>query len=459
MFENRKINLLVLILSISLTLCAFAQTEWTKYFDNPVMVKDTTLPGCWEWAAIGQPSLLFENDTIKMWYGAAGVSGIGDTVVRGRISYAYSIDGVNWIKQNPPTPVLNVGAPGTWDARWLDTPAILRDDTEYKLYYYGDSGWVFVSAIGLATSPDGIVWTKYGSNPVIQKSDSILDWDGLWIESPAVLYDADADTYRMWYTGVAWDTLMPYDQHIQIGYAVSGDGINWVKDTVNNPVFKTGVPGSWDDAWVAVPAVRKIGSMYEMWYCGVSLADWQADSALDTARVGYAISDNGIDWARYPINPVLSNFDLPQDSSGPWALDVVFDGIEYKMLYEAIGPTGNWICLATAPVSGIAEIDMQSNTMLQVFPNPFSDIAYVKFQIPSTKLQTNSKFQTTLRIYDALGRLVKDVSLSTSDFSLLTSLSWDGTDDCGASLPSGAYFILLRQGSEVVQANKVLFLR
>jgi len=474
MFEKQRISILIFVISQNLLSLGFAQTDWTKYLDNPVMVKDTTIPGIWEWAGIGQPSCLVENDTIKMWYAAGGVSGVGDTIVRGRISYAYSLNGIDWIKRNPPIPVLDVGLPGTWDSRWLDTPAIVRDDTEYKLYYYGDSQAVAFSAIGLATSSNGIDWIKYGNNPVLEKSDSILDWDGLWIESAAVLYDAQTDTYQIWYSGVAWDTFMPYNQHIEIGYAASGDGVNWVKDTINNPVFETGNPGSWDDAWVAVPAVRKVGGIYQMWYCGVSMADWQADGTLDTARIGYATSLNGIEWTRYPGNPVLSNFDLPVDTGGPWAPDAVFDGVEYKMLYEANGPTGHWICLTTAPLSGIAEVDKQANTMLQVLPNPFSDIAYVKFQIlPAHSREfsaeressfrdsqggINSNTQAKLGVYNIAGQLVKSFLLST-DYNLLsTSVVWDATDDSGAKLPTGVYFIKLEAGNHSV-TKKCLYLK
>jgi hypothetical protein len=41
--------------------------------NNPVMTKDTTLDGFWEWAGVGQPTCIFENDTIKMYYAAGGI--------------------------------------------------------------------------------------------------------------------------------------------------------------------------------------------------------------------------------------------------------------------------------------------------------------------------------------------------------------------------------------------------
>ncbi len=91
---------------------AAAQADWQKYPGNPVMAKDTTLAGVWEWAGIGQPTCLYEDDTCKVWYAAAGVSALGDSVLRGPFGYAHSPDGVSWTRHGLPSPVLVVGDPG-----------------------------------------------------------------------------------------------------------------------------------------------------------------------------------------------------------------------------------------------------------------------------------------------------------------------------------------------------------
>jgi hypothetical protein len=62
------------IISTAVLSGASAQREWHKHPGNPVMMKDTTLAGVWQWAGIGQPTCLFESDTFKMWYASAGVS-------------------------------------------------------------------------------------------------------------------------------------------------------------------------------------------------------------------------------------------------------------------------------------------------------------------------------------------------------------------------------------------------
>lgn len=454
MAEHRAFSLRILLLASGVASFASGQTAWQKYNHNPVIVKDTTLAGIWEWAAIGQPALLRDNDTFKLWYAGAGVSQPGDTILRGRIFYAWSTDGIHWTKHGPP--VLDVGPAGAWDSRWLDTPAVVRDSSGYKLFYYGDSVYPQASsALGVATSVDGIAWRTYDRNPVIKKSDSLLDWDGFWIESPAVLYDPVDHLYQMWYSGIGYGPGFPYHLAIRVGLATSGDGFAWTKDTLHNPVFDLAAAGAWDDAWVAVPAVRKIGGLYRMWYCGASTGDWKADSTLDTIRVGYATSPDGIHWTRDAGNPVLTSFDPPVDSEGPWAPDVVFDGKDYLMLYEAAAPSnrGNWICMARARADAVFENNPPPGIPeLRVQPNPFRGRVTI-----STQYAVGNRQESELKIFTSAGRLVKTFYL-TDYPSPVTTIIWDGTDADGRPLPAGIYFCEPR-GAHRTAPFKLVLLR
>lgn len=256
--------------------------------------------------------------------------------------------------------MLNIGSAGQWDSKWLDTPEIVRTTTDYKLYYFGDTTDTqnhATAAIGVAISSNGINWTKYSGNPVLTKGDT-LSWEGRWIESPAVIYDNGV--YKMWYTGVG------YDWRIKIGYATSDDGLVWTKYP-NNPVLGVGPSGGWDDYWVGVPAVIKRNNRFELWYSALSAADL-ANGRYDTIRIGYATSEDGINWTKYSVNPVLSTLTPPYnpavDSNGPWAPDVVFDSTGYRMWYE----TAAGFCYATATL-GIEEIDSdQINSKFKIYP-------------------------------------------------------------------------------------------
>ena len=60
--------------------------------------------------------------------------------------------------------------------------------------------------------------------------------------------------------------------------------------------------------------------------------------------------------------------------------------------------------------------------------------------------------RSSLSVYDASGRLVRSFSLLSSP----SSLTWDGTDELGQPLPSGAYFLRLDAGSQHATTRIIL---
>ena len=100
-------------------------------------------------------------------------------------------------------------------------------------------------------------WKKNLSNPVIDLGNRGT-WDDNHAFSPTILFDGME--YHMWYSG--HDGL-----NYRIGYAISSDGINWVKHS-NNPVLDLGNNGAWDDRGVSRPTVLFDGIEYHMWYTG-----------------------------------------------------------------------------------------------------------------------------------------------------------------------------------------------
>ena len=355
----------VLFLFFSVTLDG--QTQWTKYMNNPVLTKG---PDNWDIIAIGQPAVLFGNDTIKMWYAGVGAD------MKARICYATSIDGINWVKYN--SPVLDIGGPGEWDRGWLDTPEILKDSNDYKLYFYGDTIQQIVpgsSAIGVAVSTDGIHWTKDPGNPILSKG-ILGEWDCTWIESPAVIHDSVNGEYKMWYNGVDTSTW-----RIPIGLATSSDGIHWTK-YAGNPVLFPGNWGDYDDMWLGTPSVIFKSGKYEMWYTSTCSNSYNYTTyRFDTVNVCFATSTDGINWTKYSGNPLFNTFTSPYDSlidtGGPWAPDVIFDvdSNMYKMWFE----TFDGMLLASAPetLSGINNNTFFNNGLC-ISPNPFSSATTIR---------------------------------------------------------------------------------
>ena len=417
-----KLKLLPLIL-LFCTHYAIGQIQWTKYANNPVLIKG---PAFYDLTAVGQPTVLFENDTIKMWYSAVG----GD--MKSRIGYAWSLDGVNWNKHTDM--VLNTGNEGEWDSKWMDTPEIIKLDTCYLLYYYGDSiGYtaslegVTHSSIGVAYSYDGINWTKSPANPVFTKGN-VGDWDGTWIESPAILYNENTNELQMWYNGTDTTTWK-----IQIGLATSSDGINWTKHA-SNPVLQNGVLGTYDDMWIGTPAVIYENNHYEMWYSAASSTNYNAIThKFDTLTICFATSSNGINWIKNAANPLFNTFTSPYDSlvdnGGPWAADVIFDGNSntYKMWYEA---EGGFLLATSLNTASIIENNLSNCNELIIYPNPFISNAFI---------ETDHCFKNaSLKILNNSGQTVKQINNLNG-----TTIRIDRNN-----LPSGIYFYLIEENDK-----------
>ena len=286
---------------------ALAQTEWVDYPDNPVIGPGG--PGEWDEDGRDVLGVVFDGSTYHLFFGDPGQ---GDDTPIG-IGHATSSDGVTWtIDLN--NPVLTTGAEGEWDDDGVSGIAVIYDNAGFHMWY---GGWTdqWQSRPGYATSPDGTVWTKYSGNPLFERGGpGSFDENGIFPTS--VVFDGG--TYRMWYTGVD----LP-DYFFTVGYAESPDGVSWTKHP--GPVLETG--SGWDSWDVSAPSVIFDGSIYHMWYWGY------ARDGED--GIGYATSADGIEWAKYPDNPVLG---LDESQAGNGC--VVFDGSIYRMWYMGWGFEG-----------------------------------------------------------------------------------------------------------------------
>jgi predicted GH43/DUF377 family glycosyl hydrolase len=199
------------------------------------------------------------------------------------IAYVESSDGIIW---SDPVIVLAPTDSG-WELA-VNRPTVIATANGYAMWYTGQTDER--SAIGYATSPDGINWTRVTTTPVLVAD---RPWEKQAVMSPDVLYDIASGQYRMWYSG--GDQYEPD----AIGYATSSDGIHWVKDLAN-PVFTGSGAGKWDGLKVAAADVVPDAGGYVMFYIGY------ADAAAQHAQIGFARSADGINnWVRSTANPII----------------------------------------------------------------------------------------------------------------------------------------------------------
>lgn len=269
-------------------------TGWTKNKNNPVLAKGE--PFNYDFYAISDCWVLFDDGIYKMWYTSGGAV-LPNETLHSSISYATSVDGIHWTKYVN-NPVMDVSV-NEWDSIGVETASVIIDhdapvNQRYKMWYAGQTFNDYRYEIGYAYSADGISWVKQG-NAVLTVGSSET-WDNCFLEGPSVI--KDGAIYKMWYA--AYDCSVDgqaTDGQVNIGYATSTNGINWIKHE-QNPVL-TVTAGDWDEVYVQDPHVIKHDDGYHMWYGGADVGDNYFQ------QTGYAFSEDGIHWEKSAKNPVI----------------------------------------------------------------------------------------------------------------------------------------------------------
>lgn len=96
---------------------------------------------------------------------------------------------------------------------------------------------------------------------------------------------------------------------------------------------------------------------------------------------------------------------------------------------------------------------------LRNYPNPFTHLTHFIFD----HNHPNEELQATIRIYNTMGALVRTISQTYGATTGTNGLTWDGTSDLGAVLPSGIYVYKLTlstaKGIQGAAYEKAVFIR
>lgn len=176
------------------------------------------------------------------------------------IARAAGVDGVSWTDE---VAVLEVGEAGAWDAYRVSSPYVVTVDGGFRLYYTGLDRPYGTWAIGLATSPDGVTWTRHPGNPILVPG-APGRFDDLGVGGPAVLHDGTG--YLMLYNASTGGGDGSIPQTASIGLARSDDGLTWTRE--DRPIL---VPANdWDKVGVATPGVVLEDDALTVWFTGIN---------------------------------------------------------------------------------------------------------------------------------------------------------------------------------------------
>jgi len=163
--------------------------NWVKHPSNPVLD-----PGQDNWNNVYMhgPFILYEDSLYKMWLHTVGDDGSGRTPY---MAYATSTNGITWTLAIT-NPLFSLDPAHDWESNWIHGPSVLHTGSDYQMWYSGSEGGG-EGHTGYATASDETTWTKYngGSDPVLSGTGG--EWDQGSAVDPYVLYEGGI--YTMYY--------------------------------------------------------------------------------------------------------------------------------------------------------------------------------------------------------------------------------------------------------------------
>lgn len=182
-------------------------------------------------------------------------------------------------------------------------------------------------------------------------------------------------------------------------------------------------------------------------------------------------------WGRYPtddLDLILedptgdfnfsgASFDSPErvhiagPQDGTWLLEVsgftVWKGKEkYELFVE--------VDLGAMKLAGNADLESGTTNiqliptdfgLTQNYPNPFNPETRINYGLPKEST-------VSLKIFNVRGQLVRTLVDEAKPAGFYT-VHWDGTNDQGLNVPSGAYIYQIKAGDEFMKSNKMVLIK
>lgn len=229
-------------------MATFNGKGFKKSINNPILSPGKI--GSWDEIGVLDPFVIYDANSglWKMWY-----RGINSANFQ-QIGYAISKNpDFGWMKLNS-NPVLS---PANWEGIIVMTPCVLKEHSSTYMMFYTGNEPTINARIGLATSSDGINWTKSNLNPVLRPYGT--GWCQLSVFSPRTLKKKLDGFYYIYYSGKPNDAT----KYSKIGLAKSRDFKTWVFNS-NNPILAP--TRKWEGYEVENPNYLEIVGKHYLYY-------------------------------------------------------------------------------------------------------------------------------------------------------------------------------------------------
>lgn len=367
---------------------------WTE---GPVVIP--TNSNWWTGIKCPDPHFLDDQGNMVVYFKASGNPG--------GIARAVSTnDGVTWTAD--PAPVLIAGTSGYY----VDNPSVIRRNANLWMMAYtygcaGGTGPFQLAETHLATSPDGITWTKSPLNPALVPG-SCDAWDQGAIANPVLMNDPDHPQWvHLFYTGADW-TGTTTRGCAKIGHAISTNlGRDWCKTGVvlDHPAASS---VAWDDGQYMVSSYTlEANGKIRMYY-------WASGNASgDPVGLGVAEAD----WPLAGCSGPVPGGTARQDLAAPGAIG--------------------------APIP-------TALVQLRAQPNPTTGGTRIEHDLAAGELVGAG----VLQVFDVAGREVATAWRGRLE-EAPDRFTWDGRNDRGDAVAAGRYLLRLDAGGTALATTWV----
>jgi len=286
-----------------------------------------------------------------------------------------------------------------------------------------------------------------------------------------LFYDNTANGHDVTVHGNRLFDFHGYSYYVRI-YDVTNPGAPVLEGTITDPNFKYPHSGdtdvSGDYLYMNDELATSPNADFSVWDIsnpalpvrGVSINDPNA-TIHNSYRVGnflyvsYYVAGFKVFDITDPANPVLcdtydtSAYTGESNYNGAWG---VYPFAPDGLIYVSDMQSGLWIFRFDPTPTGIADNppEREDVTLAQNYPNPFNPTTTISYELAAPGA-------VTLRIYTPLGERVRTLVSDDQSAGPHTAL-WDGRDDGGHAVASGAYFYRLDAGG-VTRTRRMVLLK
>jgi len=321
--------LLLQVFSVCFIVSASAESVWIaeKYAGNPIYTDNTLDGACW-------PVVVKDGSTYWLFYSIRGVGG------RQEIRQARGTNGIDFTYYGYNITV----SPGTWRDDGIEAHTIFKYNSTHWILYGCAQNPADAFAVGVWFSTNLINWTEHRSNPILTptNAESVADPNVIRLSNGTYLMYYASEFADVWHTslatssdGLVWTKYYNSDNPIisaqagtwyaqqcapsdarlngstlqlliaggeggagKVGILESTNYINFYSPaSIANPILVPGASGSWDEASIGHADFEEVGSQIFIYYRGRNSANLHRIGRAEFKRIDQQPGFLKLKWA------------------------------------------------------------------------------------------------------------------------------------------------------------------